>query len=330
MTLPVFVLANLAGGLTSILADMDLARPGFPDAGRIRRQCEREKPDRCVASPAFFEALLAEEVMPFRTVYTGGGPVFPGLLERLGERCEKAVAVYGSTEAEPMAHFHAGELDGEARRRTREGGGLPAGRPVEGLELRVVRDRWGEPLGRLTEEAFREMEAPPGAAGEVVVSGAHVLPGYLDGEGDAETKFSVGETCWHRTGDAGALDAEGRLWLLGRCAARMEGKGGRALYPLQVEAALRERGCGRCAVFEREGREAGRGGGGRRLGRGDGVGGDRRVREGGQGAHGRPAQREGGLRQAGGMRVRGRLLSRGRGGSFLGGVLDVGALPLET
>jgi acyl-CoA synthetase (AMP-forming)/AMP-acid ligase II len=40
---------------------------------------------------------------------------------------------------------------------------------------------------------------------------------------------------WHRTGDAGRLDARGRLWLLGRCSARIVDARG-VVYPLSVEA----------------------------------------------------------------------------------------------
>ncbi|MFO1448420.1 MAG: AMP-binding protein [Opitutaceae bacterium] len=47
------------------------------------------------------------------------------------------------------------------------------------------------------------------AIGEIVVAGDHVLKGYLGGHGDAETKFKVGDETWHRTGDAGSLDAAG-------------------------------------------------------------------------------------------------------------------------
>lgn len=67
-----------------------------------------------------------------------------------------------------------------------------------------------------------------------MVAGDHVLKGYLGGHGDAETKFQVEGETWHRTGDAGSLDATGRLWLSGRCGARIDDGHGR-LYPFAVE-----------------------------------------------------------------------------------------------
>jgi acyl-CoA synthetase (AMP-forming)/AMP-acid ligase II len=59
-------------------------------------------------------------------------------------------------------------------------------------------------------------------AGEVVLTGDHVLKGYLHGKCDRETKFEVDGERWHRTGDAGYFDKEGRLWLVGRCNVRIE------------------------------------------------------------------------------------------------------------
>jgi acyl-CoA synthetase (AMP-forming)/AMP-acid ligase II len=75
---------------------------------------------------------------------------------------------------------------------------------------------------------------PALAAGEIVVTGDHVLQGYLGGVGDEETKFRVEGEVWHRTGDAGLLDELGRIWLLGRCAARIADAEGE-LYPFTVE-----------------------------------------------------------------------------------------------
>ena len=114
--------------------------------------------------------------------------------------------------------------------------GLLAGRPVAAARLRVLPDRWGTPIGPFGEPEFDNLCLGPGQAGEIVVTGPHVLPGYLHGEGDRETKFSVAGEIWHRTGDAGCVDQEGKLWLLGRCAARIRDRQG-VLYPFTVETA---------------------------------------------------------------------------------------------
>jgi acyl-CoA synthetase (AMP-forming)/AMP-acid ligase II len=248
ITLPVFVLANLASGLTSVLAATNLAKPGSPDTAAIRSQCERHAVTRCAASPAFFEAFLRspDGALPLERLYTGGAPVFPDLLRRLRKALPDAEvhSVFGSTEAEPIAHHHPDE---EAAALTKEGAGLCSGQPVREISLRVIRDHWGTPLGPLDAEAFGGLELAQGQAGEIVVSGDHVLPGYLDGLGDHETKIHVGGTIWHRTGDAGWLDAAGRIWLLGRCAEKLptfsatDGLPADSFrYPFAIECALRE------------------------------------------------------------------------------------------
>lgn len=87
-----------------------------------------------------------------------------------------------------------------------------------------------------------------------MVSGDHVLSGYLGGEGDAETKFDVDGRRWHRTGDSGVIDGQGRLWLLGRCSARIE-LGNRLLYPFAAEtAAVHHQNVRRAAMVNHHGR----------------------------------------------------------------------------
>ncbi|MGC2618428.1 MAG: hypothetical protein WA414_05255 [Acidobacteriaceae bacterium] len=66
-----------------------------------------------------------------------------------------------------------------------------------------------------------------------------MLPGYLQGVGDAETKFDVAGIRWHRTGDLGRIDAQGRLWLLGRASAKLRDDRG-VLYPFAVECAAQQ------------------------------------------------------------------------------------------
>ena len=242
ITLPVFVLANLASGLTSILAATDLSKPGSPDVAAVTAQCGKFHVTRCSASPAFFDGFLksAAGIPAFEKVFTGGAPVFPDLLRRLRMSLPDARihAVYGSTEAEPIAHFQAEHANRDTDSMTLQGGGLCAGKPIPEIDLRIISDQWGKPLGPLNEVDLQKLSVTDGQAGEIIVSGDHVLGGYLDGLGDEETKIRVGGRIWHRTGDAGWLDAQGRVWLLGRCAEKLPG--GAPCYPFAVECALRE------------------------------------------------------------------------------------------
>ncbi len=259
ITLPVFALANLASGVTSVLADCDLGHPAEAEPKRICRQTARWNPRRCAASPAFFEALLRQpdDLPEFDSVFTGGAPVFPDLMDRLAAARTgmRVVAVYGSTEAEPIAEIDLAKLGSAERERIAGGGGLPAGPPVKSLEVVILPDRWGQPIGPLTAEALDALRLEADRAGEILVSGPQVLPGYLDGLGDEETKLRVDDRIWHRTGDAGCLDAVGRLWLLGRCTAKHVGRDGKPVYPFSIEAAARVRFPGlRCAAISLLGR----------------------------------------------------------------------------
>ncbi|PYR79839.1 MAG: AMP-dependent synthetase [Acidobacteria bacterium] len=243
-TLPIFLLANLASGVTSVIPDADLRAPGAIVAAPVLAQIASLAPDRIVASPAFLERLVMRAALTgvgldsFRRVFTGGAPVFPGMLDAIAALAPAAavVAVYGSTEAEPIARVDRRDIHAEDRDAMRRGAGLLVGRPEPSVEVRVLADRWGTPLGPWSAEDLERERLGPNRIGEIVVSGDHVLAGYLDGAGDEETKIRVGARVWHRTGDAGRFDEHGRLWLLGRCAARVEDERG-VVYPFAVECA---------------------------------------------------------------------------------------------
>ena len=250
-TLPMFVLANLAAGVASVLPDVDLGRPGVADGATLARAVTRHGCTTTAGSPALLKRLAAHgaSLPTLRGVFTGGAPVMPSLLDAVAAVPPGAdvTAVYGSTEAEPIAAAPRSMLTDADRQTTRTGGGLLAGVPADVAEVRVIRDRTGTDLPSLLSEELDALTLPPNEPGEIVVSGPHVLPGYLNGVGDAATKIHVGGHVWHRTGDAGRFDDVGRLWLLGRCVARVGD-----VYPLQVEAAL-DGVVDRAALVEREG-----------------------------------------------------------------------------
>ena len=260
-TLPVFALANLAAGIHTLIPNVDLRAPGKIDPDSVLAGIDAHNPSRIVAPPAFLERVAercigsGRQMPSFRQIITGGAPVPPRLLDKLYQAAPQAeiVAVYGSTEAEPIAEITRAALLQKDRDAMLGGRGLLAGFPVPAIDLRILRTPWGEPIGPYTANELAAVCCDADEPGEIVVSGAHVLRGYLNGEGDAETKFRVDGGVWHRTGDSGCLDAAGRLWLLGRCSAIVTDSRG-VLYPFAVEvAAQHQPGVQRAALHSRAG-----------------------------------------------------------------------------
>ncbi|HEX2188340.1 MAG TPA: AMP-binding protein [Longimicrobiaceae bacterium] len=226
-TLPVFVLNNLASGTTSVVPDFDPRRPAEIDPAKIFRQMSRERVTTTSGSPAFYERLAgwcAQRGLrvPARALFTGGAPVYPPLARLLADTVAgEAHVVYGSTEAEPVAGIEARAMLAAMR----DGGeGICVGPPVPEVDLRIVRPHDG-PI-ELGPGGWAEWDAAGGETGEVVVTGDHVLAGYLDAlAADRENKVRDGARVWHRTGDAARVDTEGRLWLMGRVSQRVERAG---------------------------------------------------------------------------------------------------------
>ena len=148
-----------------------------------------------------------------RCVLVGGGPVPRPLLEECARRGAPVVQTYGLTEAASQVATLAPE---DALRRLGS-----AGRPLFTTEVRVE----GEDGRALA----------PGAAGEIVVRGPTVTPGYLNDPEATERALRDG---WLRTGDIGELDADGYLYVLDRRDDLIV-SGGENIYPAEVEEVLR-------------------------------------------------------------------------------------------
>jgi acyl-CoA synthetase (AMP-forming)/AMP-acid ligase II len=257
-TLPIFALANLASGQTVLIPDADVRHPGAIAPEPVLALIAKHRPRSAVASPAFFARLAerATTLSPLEAIYTGGAPVFPSLLEKLQRLMPdgRVVAVFGSTEAEPIAEIAYRDMGEDDLAAQRAGNGLLTGPPVPAIDVAILRNQWGKPIGPFNAAEFAAQRCAAGEAGEIAVAGDHVLPGYLGGAGDAETKFRVDGRVWHRTGDGGRLDERGRLWLLGRCQATIVDQHG-TLHPFTVETAAQTvAGVRRAAVASLDGR----------------------------------------------------------------------------
>lgn len=209
ISLPMFILSNLAAGAASVIPAGDLRRPAQLDGAWLRRQIAENRVNRIVAPPALCARLADAPLSNVEAIFTGGGPVFPNLWRSLHAAAPEAriCAVYGSTEAEPIAYVDMDEIEDEDWRAMSHGEGLLAGHPIPEIAL-----------------GFEDHE--------IEVAGPHVNRGYLDPADDASTKVARDGLIWHRTGDCGRLDAKGRLWLLGRRAAAAG-----SVFPFAIETA---------------------------------------------------------------------------------------------
>jgi acyl-CoA synthetase (AMP-forming)/AMP-acid ligase II len=134
------------------------------------------------------------------------------------------LSAYGMTETAHQATSQPLPQRGPVKRGS-------VGRPT-GVRVRIV-----DPEGRT---------CSTGTAGEVWVNGPTVARGYLANPADTALNFVDG---WFRTGDLGALDEDGHLFLTGRIK-NIIIRGGEKISPEHVEAVLAEcRGVTEAAVF---------------------------------------------------------------------------------
>ncbi len=156
-----------------------------------------------------------------RTVVYGGGPMYTAdiieAVERMGPRF---VQIYGQGEA-PMAITVLPRALVADRSHPRWRERLASvGIAQSGCRIRVL-----DPEGR---------DVPPGETGEIAVAGSLVMPGYWNNPEATARAIPDG---WLRTGDMGALDAEGFLVLRDRSKDVII-SGGTNIYPREVEEAL--------------------------------------------------------------------------------------------
>ena len=100
ISLPVFILSNLAAGATSVIPAGRLTRPARLDGAKLRAQIAAHDVNRVAAPPAVCARLVESggpPIVSLAAIFTGGGPVFPNLLRGLGRLA-------------PQAAIHAGRI----------------------------------------------------------------------------------------------------------------------------------------------------------------------------------------------------------------------------
>jgi len=252
--LSVFTLVNMVEGITTVLPRDSLRNIAKVNAGRLVKQITGHGVTRITASPKLMERLSGYALKKgirldfLRSVNIGGGPVFLDILEQVAEVTDpnSIRVVYGSTEAEPIAGLQYTDMSEQDRRRMKNGAGLLVGTPTDTVRLKIIQNQSGRPV---TAAALPGLCVQGEGWGEIIVSGRHVVKGYLNPEQNAVAKIDAEDGTWHRTGDCGYLDSKGRLWLLGR-AGQVIRSGDATIFPFAVESAIRAKYRTACAAME--------------------------------------------------------------------------------
>ena len=201
-------------GIASVIPDMDVTRPATLTAKALGNAAQAVGGTLLWGSPAALRAVVdtqddlrdKSELATLRLVMGAGAPVSRELLQAMKELCPTADVrtPYGMTEVLPVCDVSLEEIISAG-----DGPGVLVGHPVDGVDVRMsALDHQGAATGPLSNSAF--------VLGEVVVRAPHMKDRYDSLW--ATQRRSSREVGWHRTGDVGALDDGGRLWIGGRLA----------------------------------------------------------------------------------------------------------------
>jgi len=237
---PLLGLFNCAMGVTAVIPDMDASRPARVDPKRIVEAITDWKVTQTFGSPAIWDRVgwYCQErrirLDSVRSVLSAGAPVPARVLERMRACIHPQGEVhtpYGTTESLPLASIAATEVLQDTVVTTRAGGGVCVGRKFPRIQWKVIRIVEG-PIRFLGEAE----ELAAGDIGELIVFGPVVTREYVTRtEMNPLAKIGTGAAVWHRTGDAGYLDAQGRFWFCGRVVHRVLAENG-PMYTIRCEA----------------------------------------------------------------------------------------------
>lgn len=240
--LPVFALLNLAMGVTTIYPHTDITQPAKVCLEAIQQTIQYFNVDTLFASPVLIDRLSRfghKHSMSFpslKRVVTGGAPASPSVLQHLNGILPPQANVftpYGSTEVLPIASIESREILDYAQFQTHQGAGVCVGEPVKELEVHIIPIQ-DEPIPNWSQE----LSLPANQIGEIVVRGPIVTQSYYNREvSNLLTKIEPLESrdsLYHRMGDLGYFDQEGRLWFCGRKAHRVI-TAQETLYSVQCE-----------------------------------------------------------------------------------------------
>lgn len=248
-TFPLFALFGAAMGMASVVPDMDCSKPGKANPANIVKAITDFQCTNMFANPAVV-ALLGRycaannvKLPSLRRVISCGAPASVPTLRTFAPALNEGVEIhtpYGATEAMPLTDICSSEIFADTAAKTLAGGGVCVGRPNPDIEIRVI-GITDDPIAEWSDD----LVVSANTIGEIVVKARVASREYYDRPAATKmAKITAGDSFWHRMGDVGYFDEQGRLWMCGRKAHRVV-TAGRTYFSLPAEAIFNQ--CGKIA-----------------------------------------------------------------------------------
>ncbi|MCL1065338.1 AMP-binding protein [Shewanella olleyana] len=226
-TFPLFSLFGPALGMASIVPAMDASKPITANPDYLFAAIEKYQCSNMFVNPALLERLgqageqTSHKLTSVKRVISAGAPATISSIKLFSQMLSPGVEVlnsYGATESLPISMMPSSALF-DTTQATDNGKGICVGHPIEGVDIAII---------DITEEVINQwddsLSLNHGEIGEIVVKGPMVSRSYYHRDSAtaaakiSERKHSVR----HRMGDVGYLDSEGKLWMCGRKAHRVD------------------------------------------------------------------------------------------------------------
>jgi olefin beta-lactone synthetase len=218
---PLFGLFNAVMGTTTIIPDMDPTRPADVDSPRLLDAIDQWQINQAFGSPALWTAVSqyakqhSRKTPSLKLVLSAGAPVPRHVLEAMRGMLPEDAQMhtpYGATEALPIASIESRDVLSAQPTAASVAAGTCVGSKFQHIQWKVIAINDG-PI-----EAIEQTEeVPQGQVGEMMVTGPVVTKTYVTRtDQNALHKVRDGDLVWHRMGDVGYLDSQGRFWFCGR------------------------------------------------------------------------------------------------------------------
>lgn len=240
-TFPLTGLLVMCLGLSVVFADMNMTKPARLKPAKLIRNIQEHGCTHLFCSPMVLQKLTdygkskSVQLPTLKRVMTAGAIVPPPLLRDFRQLLSEEAEIhtpYGATEALPVTDIADKELEGLYGSPEAEGRGLCVGYPLAGIEMKIIEIDDDEIPNINTVS-----DLGTDAVGEIIVKGPLVSQEYLAVKNPYTGKIwdPDNSVYWHRMGDLGRRDGNGRIWFYGRKSQRVNTRDG-VLYTTVVEA----------------------------------------------------------------------------------------------